>query len=275
MKGILLVTRAARLGVKGFTGFVLFFLAIPLVAILSDSFAGSKAVILSFPPKGFGFSWYYTLLTSPDFAQGLWVSLPLGVTASVCSLLVALTLVIALKRYSVSGSDILRSYALSPLIVPEVVIGVAMLQLFRALGLFGSFFALVLAHVVITMPYSIRILEATFLGVDASLEDAARTLGANEFTVFRRVTLPSIQAGLVASFIFGFVTSLNDIAMTAFLITPKVTTVSMVIFGWSTKLYTPILAAASGVITFATFLFLIVLDRTIGIDKATAFVAYR
>jgi putative spermidine/putrescine transport system permease protein len=275
MKGILLATKAAKLCVKVFTGFVLIFLAIPLVTMLSDSFAGSKAVILSFPPKGFGFSWYYTLLTDPDFARGIWVSLPLGVTASVCSLLVAVTLVTALKRFSVSGGNTLRSYALSPLIVPEVVIGVAMLQVFRALGLFGSFFALVLAHVVITMPYSIRILEATILGVDASLEDAARTLGANEFQVFRRVTFPSIQAGLVASLIFGFVTSLNDISMTAFLITPNMTTVSMVIFGWSTELYTPILAAASGVITIATFLFLMILDRTIGIDKATAFVAYR
>lgn len=275
MNRILIATKAAILAVKAFTAFVLLFLILPLATMLSASFAGSKSRILSFPPQGFGVSWYYVLITDPDFLHGLWVSLLLGVGASICSLLIAMTLSTALRKYRIPGSDMIRSYALSPLLIPEVVIGVAMLQLFRAVGLFGSFFSLFLAHIVITMPYAIRILEATIVGVDVSLEDAARTLGANEFQIFRFVTLRLIQAGLVASFIFGFVISLNDIAMTAFLIRPGITTVSVVIFDWSTTLYTPILAAASGLFSLGTFLFLLIIDKVIGIDKATAFVAYR
>ncbi|HKM50054.1 MAG TPA: ABC transporter permease subunit [Candidatus Bathyarchaeia archaeon] len=273
MNRILVAVKAVSLAVKAFTAFVLLFLVLPLVTMLSASFAGGQSQILSFPPQGFSLSWYYVLLTDPDFLQGLWVSLLLGVGASICSLLIAMGLCTALRR--TSGSEILHSYALSPLLIPGVVVGLSLLQLFRAVGLFGSFFSLFLAHIVITMPYAIRTLGAIFTSVDASLEDAARTLGANEFQTFRYVTLRLIQAGLIASFMFGFVISLNEISMTAFLIKPGLTTVSMVVFGWSTTLYTPILAAASGLFSISTLLFLLIADRVIGLDKAMAFVAYR
>lgn len=268
-------SRIASALAKLFTAFVLVFMLLPLVTMLSDSFAGSNAGILSFPPKGFSFSWYQALFQYPQFASGLQLSLILGLSATLSSLLVAITMVIALRRYSVRGASILRSYALSPLIVPEVVTGLAMLELFRVLGILGTFFSLFLAHVVITLPYALRILEGAFTGIDASLEDAARTLGANELKTFRYVTFNLIQSGITASLIFGFIVSFNDIAMTAFLTTTSLTTVSVVIFGWATQLYTPILASASGLITFATFIFLLLIDRTIGLDRSTAFIAYR
>lgn len=269
------LSRLASIMAKLFTAFVLLFMLLPLVAMLADSFAGSQSQILSFPPHGFSFSWYQALFQDPQFIQGLQVSLTLAFVATLTSLLVAIAMVLALRRYSLRGASIVRSYALSPLIVPEVVTGLAMLELFRVTGILGSFFSLYLAHVVITLPFALRILEGTFTGIDATLEDAAKTLGANELQTFRRVTLHLIFAGVTASLIFGFIVSFNDIAMTAFLTTGTLTTVSVVLFGWSTQLYTPILASASGLITIATFLFLLLIDRTVGLDRATAFVAYR
>ena len=269
------LSRFASVIAKLFTAFVLIFMLLPLVAMLADSFAGSQSQILSFPPRGFSFSWYQALFQDPQFIQGLQVSLILAFAATLTSLLVAIAMVLALRRYSVRGASIIRSYALSPLIVPEVVTGLAMLELFRVIGILGSLFSLYLAHVVITLPFALRILEGTFTGIDVSLEDAAKTLGANELQTFRRVTLHLIFSGVTASLIFGFIVSFNDIAMTAFLTTGTLTTVSVVLFGWSTQLYTPILASASGLITIATFIFLLLIDRTVGLDKATAFVAYR
>ena len=269
------LSRFASVMAKLFTAVVLLLMLKPLVAMLADSFAGSQSQILSFPPRGFGFSWYQALFQDGQFIKGLQVSLTLAFVATLTSLVVAIAMVLALRRYSLRGASIIRSYALSPLIVPEVVIGLAMLVVFRVIGILGSFFSLYLAHVVITLPFAIRILEGTFTGIDVSLEDAAKTLGANELQTFRRVTLHLILAGVTASLIFGFIVSFNDIAMTAFLTTGTLTTVSVVIFGWSTQLYTPILASASGLITIATFNFLLLIDRTVGLDKATAFVAYR
>ena len=87
---------------------------------------------------------------------------------------------------------------MAPLILPSVVIGVALLQYLQPDRLRGSFAALLLAHVVITVPYIVRSALASLAGVDMSLEEAARVLGANGFTAFRLVTLPLIKPGLVA-----------------------------------------------------------------------------
>lgn len=270
-----ILSRVVSVLVKMFIVFVLLFMLLPLITMLSDSFSGSGYGILAFPPRGFSLSWYQALFQNSLFTSGLQLSVILGFSATIVTLLVAITMVLALRRYSIRGASIVRSYALSPLIIPEVVTGLAMLELFRILGILGTFFSLFLAHVIITMPYALRILEGTMGGVDSSLEDAARTLGANEWQTFSHVTFRLIQAGVVASLIFGFIISFNDIAMTAFLTTTSLTTVSVVIFGWATQLYTPILAAASGLITIATFVFLLLIDRTIGLDRSMAFVAYR
>jgi putative spermidine/putrescine transport system permease protein len=260
---------------------VLAFILIPIIAMISASFSGApKSLIAStfetlrFPPKGFSLEWYTHLFSQPMYIQGLEVSLALGISASLSALLIAVLLSEAFTRYRLPGRNMIRSLVLSPLIVPEVAIGLGLLQLFRAMGILGSFWSLLIAHIIIVMPFSLRIVESTFLSMEDTYANAARTLGANEFQTFRRVILQLARPGIVAAFIIGFVMSLNDVAMTVFLTTSRLTTVSVVMLGWSTFNLSPFLASAAGILIFSTLFLLLAIERTIGVEKALGFLSY-
>jgi putative spermidine/putrescine transport system permease protein len=251
---------------------VLLFIIAPIATVIVISFTNGNSIEL--PPVGLGLKWYYILVNDAAFKSGVLVSIPLGIIASLSSLVIGLCISYAFVKFRLPGKNALRSYVLAPIIIPETSIGLGLLEFFRVVGLFGSFASLVLAHVIITLPYSIRITQASFLSLDSSTEEAARILGANGFETFRHITMPLIRAALIASLLFAFAISIDDVAMTAFLTTPTLYTMSIVMLGWASYNISPELAAAAGVLTVVTFGFLFLIDKIVGIDKAMSLLAY-
>ncbi|MCB5410765.1 ABC transporter permease [Pseudogemmobacter faecipullorum] len=244
---------------------VLAFLQIPVLVVILASF--SETSYLTIPPQGVTLKWYEAVLSDPTYLRALKNSLILACASTGLSLLLGVAAAYALFRRVLPGSEAITSLLISPLVVPSVVVGVAMLQYFTLTGFRGSFLVLIIAHVVITVPYILRSVLASLSGLDLSVEEAARCLGANGLTTFRLVTLPLIKPGLVAGALFAFVTSMENVPVTIFLASAKQTTLPILIFSSVEMGVNPSVAAISTLLIVATALVLLVAERWTGFHK--------
>lgn len=244
---------------------VVVFLQIPVIVVMLASF--SETSYLTIPPQGLTLKWFQAVLTDSTYLGAIRNSLVLAVSATAISLVLGVAASYALFRKMLPGSEALTSLLMSPLIIPSVVIGVALLQYFTLVGLRGGFVVLLLAHVVITVPYIVRSALASLSGIDLSVEEAARCLGADGFTTFRLVTLPLIKPGLVAGALFSFVTSMENVPVTIFLAGPRQTTLPILIFTSVEMGVDPSVAAVSTLLIIATVLVLFLAERWTGFHR--------
>ncbi|BCH21275.1 polyamine ABC transporter permease [Mesorhizobium sp. L-8-10] len=244
---------------------VVVFLQIPVVVVMLASF--SETSYLTIPPQGWTLKWFSAVLTDSTYLSAIRISLILAVGSTIVSLALGVAASYAIFRRMIPGSEALTSLLMSPLIIPSVVIGVALLQYFTLVGLRGSFLVLLVAHVVITVPYIVRSALASLSGIDLSVEEAARVLGADGFTAFRLVTLPLIKPGLVAGALFAFVTSMENVPVTIFLAGPRQTTLPILIFTSVEMGVDPSVAAVSTLLIIATAAVLLIAERWTGFHR--------
>jgi len=244
---------------------VVVFLQIPVIVVVLASF--SETSYLTIPPQGLTLKWFEAVLTDSAYLGAIRNSLVLAIGATAISLVLGVAASYALFRRMLPGSEALTALLMSPLIIPSVVIGVALLQYFTLVGVRGGFVALLLAHVVITVPYIVRSALASLSGIDLSVEEAARCLGADGFTAFRLVTLPLIKPGLVAGALFSFVTSMENVPVTIFLAGPRQTTLPILIFTSVEMGVDPSVAAVSTLLIIATVLVLFFAERWTGFHR--------
>ena len=148
-----------------------------------------------------------------------------------------------------------------------VIIGIALLQFYSLLKISGSFFGLVIGHVVITFPYVVRTVSASLYQFDEALEEAARTLGANQVKTFFKITLPMIRPGLIAGAIFAFIVSFDNVPVSIFLVGVKSTTLPVVIFSYIEYGVDPTIAAISTILICLTGLTIFIIEKWIGFSK--------
>ncbi|MFC3286111.1 ABC transporter permease [Litchfieldella rifensis] len=256
--------RNGKLALAFHTLFVVFLLA-PLVVVMLVSFTPNG--YLSYPTNGLSLRWFQAILDNRDFIRAFWNSLYLGIGAATASALLAVPAALAIVRYRFRGREALVGLFLSPLMIPHVVLGVAFLGFFSRIGIHGSFAALVAAHVVIVMPYTMRLVMASVFGMDRTAEQAALSLGASQWTMFRRVTLPMILPGVAGGWILAFTTSFDELSMTIFVASPGTTTLPVQMYNHIAHTIDPLIASVSTVLIVMTALFMVVLDRVYGLDK--------
>ncbi|MCG7601129.1 ABC transporter permease [Halomonas sp. McH1-25] len=244
--------------------FVVFLLA-PLVVVVLVAFTPNG--YLSYPTSGLSLRWFKAILDNPAFIRAFWNSMYLGIAAATISAVLAIPAALAIVRYQFRGRDGLVSLFLSPLMIPHVVLGVAFLSFFSRIGIYGSFPALVAAHVIIIMPYTMRLVMASVFGMDRSAEQAALSLGSSQWTVFRRVTLPMILPGVAGGWVLAFTTSFDELSMTIFVASPSTTTLPVQMYNHIAHTIDPLIASVSTVLIVITALFMVVLDRLYGLDK--------
>ena len=244
---------------------VVVFLQIPVLVVVLAAF--SKSAYLTIPPKGLTLHWFEVVLRDPDYLTAAWTSLWLAAAATAASLVLGLVAAYAIHRRMVPGAGVMTSLFMAPLILPSVVLGVAMLQYYTMTGMRGNSFGLWLAHVVITVPYVVRASLGSLSAVDASLEDAARVLGASGFDSFRLITLPLVKPGLVAGGLFAFITSLDNVPVSVFLLSASQTTLPVKIFTSVEQGVDPSVAAVSTLLILATGIALVLAERWTGFHK--------
>jgi putative spermidine/putrescine transport system permease protein len=150
------------------------------------------------------------------------------------------------------------------------VLGIAFLRFFTEIGLGGTFAGLVISHVVIVLPFALRLVLASAAGMDRAIENAAVSLGASGLTTFRRITLPLIAPGVASGWALAFIQSFDEVTMTVFIAAPGTTTLPVRMFLYIQDNIDPLVTSVSAAVIALTVLFLIVLDRLYGIERLLA-----
>ncbi|SNY93584.1 putative spermidine/putrescine transport system permease protein [Cohaesibacter sp. ES.047] len=189
------------------------FLLAPIGVLVFASF--DDASFFRFPPRDYSLRWYEAVLESREYKSALSVSLIVAVLSGFLSVGLGALAAFSLARYKPKGAKVIEAMLMAPLVLPLIVWAIALLQIYSKLGMSGTLPALVLAHAVITMPFTIRIMIATFADLDPLLEQAAASLGASPIRVIQRVTLPLAMPGLISSAAFSLLISFNDVIVSA------------------------------------------------------------
>lgn len=249
----------------GFHALVVAFMMAPLVVVCLVAF--TPADTLSVPWGQWSLRWFRAVFEHADLMSSFRNSLFVAGFAASGSVLFAVPAALAIARYDFPGRHALNGLLMSPLIVPHLVLGVAMLRLFALLGARGSTLWLTLAHVVVVTPYALRLMLAALAGSDPSIEQAARSLGAGRWTVFRRITLPLVLPGVTGGWLLGFINSFDEVTMSIFITSPRTVTLPVRMYMLATESIDPMMAAVSALIVALTAVVMLVLDRLYGLDR--------
>ncbi len=247
---------------------VYLFLLAPVLVVVVASFNADSS--MTFPPTRFTTQWYHAI--KPTFINSLIVSLIVASCTAFFSVLLGVPAALALSRGRYQGKALLNSFCLSPLMVPALVTGVALYQFSMALwdvtgiGIGGTLFGLIVGHMTFGIPFVVRSVIAGHALYDHALEEAAQNLGASRLETFWRVTLPVLRPSIISGAIFAFLMSLDDVPIALFMGGSKSTTLPIRIFTTIEFDLSGDVMAISAIIVVASFLIMLVLDRTVGLE---------
>jgi putative spermidine/putrescine transport system permease protein len=244
---------------------VYLFLLSPVIVVLLSSLTTTSYVV--FPPKGLTLHWYKELLGHQEFIDSFLLSVGVaGFTTLISTILGTLTS-LAVVRYEFKGKEVLTNFLGSPMVIPTVVFGTALLQYFSRIGIAAGPLALVLGHIILTVPYVMRLVVASLTGFNRSIEQAAMNLGAKPLQVFFKITLPVIKSGIIAGAVFAFITSFDDLTVALFIVSTDVVTLPVRIFSYIQYQYDPIITSLSSMIILLTIILIFVIERVFGVGR--------
>ena len=242
------------------------FALLPLVMVLGSAFGTSRFPM--FPPQGFGFGWFVEAWNKRDFREGFIISFNLALLTSTTVTIAALIIGRYIQKTQGLAPKIVFGVLNLPVLVPLIVLATASLQMWKSYGFYLDFRTLFLGHVIVGFPFAIRTVMIGYRNLSPAIEDVARTLGASPARIYLSVILPSMKPSIIASMVLVFVVSFDEVPMSLFLASPRTTPLSVAMFNSMTEELTPVLSAASFVVTGIAVVGMIVLERTIGIARA-------
>ncbi len=243
---------------------LLAYLVLPLVVILGASLTTTP--FLAFPPEGMTLDWYRKMMADASYMSSFATSTLLAGAATILAVVMTVPAALALARFSFPGKATVSAVLMSPLVLPHIVLGAALLQFGAYFGLTRSFLALLVGHTVIVAPFVLRSAFALLTPEQRALEEASSDLGARPWTTFFLVTLPQIRPGIVAGSIFAFISSFINVELSIFNTTAEMNTIPVQLFNYVQYTIDPTIAAVSGATIIAAVIAIVVLDLTIGLD---------
>jgi putrescine transport system permease protein len=204
------------------------FLYLPIVILVIYSFNASRLVTVW---GGWSTRWYVSLLGNEAMLEAAWVSLRIAVlTACAATVLGTLAALALVRAGRFRGRLLFSGLVYAPLVMPEVITGLALLLLFVAIEIERGFWTVTIAHTTLTMGFVTVIVQARLLGFDRSLEEAAMDLGCPPVRTFMTVTLPLIAPAIAAGWVLAFMLSLDDLVIANFVTGPGATTLPIRIY---------------------------------------------
>lgn len=241
------------------------YILIPLIVVIPASF--TSANYPSFPAEGFSLQWYTKLLDRPEFLEAIANSTKFALMAAFFSIFFGTLGALAIAKYDIPGKAFITSLLTSPLSVPQLVLGIALLIYFTPMMLAGTSSGFLIAHVIICIPYVIRLVLTGLSGFDYNLERAAAILGANPVVVFWKITLPLIRPAIISGGLFAFLTSFDNVTVSLFMVSPDMRTLPIEIFSQMQDAYNPIVASVSSVVILISVILIIILEKMHGVGK--------
>lgn len=239
-------------------GLVYLFLYLPIAVLIVFSFNRARQTARW---EGFTLEWYAKLADDPLLLRAVGNSLFVAGVTTVVATLAGTLAALALARFDFRGRGTTRGAIYLPIVIPEVVLGAALVALFGAIELRLSLWTVVLAHVTFSISYVAIVVGARLAGFDRSLEEAANDLGAPPVATFRRVTLPLILPGVVAAALLVFTVSIDDYLITSFVAGVGATTLPLQIYSMLKVGVTPEVNAISTLLILITLALIVAAQR--------------
>jgi len=242
-----------------FLALVYAFILGPMVVVLIAAFNSAPA--FPSPFQSFTLKWFESLFKKREFILAMWTSVRVGLGASGLATLLGVPLSILMVRREFRGKEALNAFFMSPLIIPQVALSIALLQMFSLLHIRLGAVTLIFAHTVFVMPFVIRAAVSSLQFVDPALEEAAMNLGANRLKTFFHITVPLIRAGVTAGFVLSFVISFINVPLSLFLTTPGNATLPIRVFAYMESRLDPVVAAVGTLIILMVLLVSLFLEK--------------
>lgn len=241
---------------------------LPIVVIVISSFNPSSA--LTFPPSTISLRWYFEFFDTADMMSGFVWSVIIAVIAALAAVMLGTLAAVALSRGRLPFKGAINAFLLTPLIFPGLILGVALLLYFQMMHL-PLLARITAAHILLGVPFVMRSVISSLDLFDIRIEEAAVIHGATPVRAFLKVTLPSIQPGIVAGAVFAFVVSFGEVNATLFLTGPGLSTLPIQIYSQIQYGSEQVIVAAASTLQMGLVIVLIiVLEKVFGLSVTTA-----
>lgn len=235
------------------------FLVFPVALTVLVSFNGS--FFIEVPPSSYSLEWYRNLSSINRIVDAILISLVIALLAASLVTVLAIGTALAIVRHPFPGKAGLTAFLLSPIAVPIVAIGIALVQFFIRLDIAFTWYSLLIGHMVLVAAYPVRTIVASLTLHNPRIEEAARSLGADPWTTFRTVTLPQIKPGLVSGFLFAFLISFDNYPISVFLVRGGLTTMPIEVFNYISQNLDPTPAAFSTIYIVVVSAVILLVER--------------
>lgn len=210
-----------------YMGIVFFLIYMPVAVVIIFSFNESKLPVRF---TGFSLKWYQELLGDSAMIEALGNSLILGVASCLVSAVIGTLGAVGLSRIHWKTKGVLEYISILPLMIPEIILGMVLMAFFYLLNIPFGMLTLLLGHTVFCVPYILMEVKARLAGMDPSLEEAARDLGAGSFRAFWDITLPLIMPAVVSGSLLAFAMSMDDVVISIFVNGPRISTLPVKVY---------------------------------------------
>ena len=225
-----------------YTGLFFAFIYIPLMVIAVYSFNSNPVNMMTW--TGFTTEWYAQVLgfkttvsenalyieSTGQLLQAVWNSLVIATSTTLIATIFGTAIAIGLYRFDFLGQRFYRVIMFMPMLMPDIVLGIALLIFFVNSGIHLGLTTIIIGQCTFLISYVFIVVSARLAGMDRTLENASADLGADEWTTFRRVVLPQLLPGIVGGALLAFIISMDDLVITYFIAGVDVTTLPMFIF---------------------------------------------
>jgi putative spermidine/putrescine transport system permease protein len=256
--------RVSSLALGAFCALVYVFLLAPIVVVVGASL--NAGAFLTFPPQGLSLRWFITFLNNEVFIAAISTSLRLAGAATAISAVIGAAAALYYVRHADKAKEALRIGILLPLLLPEILTAMALLFFFYEIGIGTKYWiAMLVGHVLITLPFVFLNVAASLHGFDPNWELASRSLGANRWTAFRRITLPLMKPGLITGCLFAFIISFDAFGVSFLLKDVGTATLPLQLFDYLRFNFTPEAAAVSTVSVGLTLIVILLGEKLVGL----------
>ncbi len=216
-----------RLSGKLFTIIMLAFLYIPIFILVLFSFNTSKRNIVF---QGFTMEWYQKMLENTRLIEALQNTLIVALVSTAIAVTIGTIGAYGLHKYSFRGKQAIQALMYIPVVIPEIILGIALLSIFSIANLPLGLLTMIIAHATFCIPFVVFTVRARLNGFDNSIEEAAMDLGANRIITFFEIVMPSIMPGVVSGALLSLTLSMDDVIISFFTTGPDSTTLPMQVF---------------------------------------------
>lgn len=239
---------------------ITFIIYVPIILTVVYSFNASR---ISSVWDGFSLKWYESLFSNRSMGEALKNSIVLAVLSCLAAVVIGTTGALGMHRWKNKVNQVISNISILPLMIPEIILGMVFLATFSFLDLPFGMLTLVIAHTTFCVPYIFMTVKARLAGIDPSIEEAARDLGASGTQIFFDITLPAILPAILSGSLLAFAASFDDVVISIFVTGARVNTLPIKIYTSMKTGVTPEINALSTVILLCTII-LIALSQIIG-----------